>query len=238
VVIVFFALFTLLPWTLRNYHLHGQLVFLSTNGGFTFWNGNNPFTTGNAFDVYIDKARDYLGAEIGEGVGEEAIIDLRPYPLPHEVTPHVHRLSELELDRALYQAGWRFIRENPHQWLALTKTKVLSFWWFRPHMGKSRADLGEHGLVYDPRWIVPYKLLYATLVPFFLGGLALSLRRWRIFALFHLLFAYLTVVYSAFNVMTRYRWEIEPYILLFAIAAIVHLVQHGRRMGNSLVENS
>lgn len=233
VVIALCASFTLLPWTLRNYYLHGQSVLVSTNGGFTFWNGNNPFTTGNAFDVYVDKAEAYLGTEIGEQAGEAVIIDWRPYPLPHEVTPHVHRLSEVELDRALYQAGWRFIRENPHQWLALVKTKLVSFWWFRPHIGESRADLGEHGLVYDPGWIAPYKFLYATLFPFSLGGLALSLRRWRTYALFYLLFAYLTMVYSAFNVMTRYRWEIEPYILLFALAAMVHLVHRVLQWGKS-----
>jgi hypothetical protein len=174
-----------------------------------------------------------VGSEVGEGAGEEDIVDLRPYPLPHEVAPDVQHLSEVELDRALYQAGWRFIRENPRQWLSLVKTKLLSFWWFRPHIGQSRADLGEHGLVYDPRWIIPYKFLYATLFPFFLGGLILSIRRWRAYVLFYLLFAYLTVVYLAFNVMTRYRWEIEPYILFFALAALVHLVQRVLRWEES-----
>jgi len=234
-VIVLFTLLTLLPWTLRNYYLHGQLVLISTNGGFTFWNGNNPFTTGNAFDVYVGKARAYVGTEIDEAAGEKDIIDLRPYPLPHEVAPDVQRLSEVELDRALYQAGWRFIQENPRQWLALLKTKLLSFWWFRPHIGESRADLGEYGLVYDPRWITPYKILYVAIFPFFLGGLVFSLRRWRTYALFYFLFAYLTIVYLAFNVMTRYRWEIEPYILLFALTAIVYLPSRVLQWSRKLV---
>ena len=70
-VIVLFALLTLLPWTLRNCYLHGQPVLISTNGGFTFWNGNNPFTTGNAFDVYVGKARAYLDAEIARSLYKE-----------------------------------------------------------------------------------------------------------------------------------------------------------------------
>ena len=224
-VIVFSSLFTLLPWTLHNYYVLGQLSPLSTCGGFTFWNGNNPFTTGNVFDVYVGKVRAYLGTEVGGEAGEEAIMDLRPYPLPHEIAPYVHRLSEAELDRALYQAGWRFIQENPGQWLALAKTKLVSLWWFRPNLGRSRADLGEHGLVYDSRWIMPYKLLYAALFPFFLAGVVLSFSRWRIYSLFYILFLYLTIVYVAFHVMTRFRWEIEPYILLFAIIAIVDIGQ-------------
>jgi len=234
-VIVLFTLLTLLPWTLRNYYLHGQLVLISTNGGFTFWNGNNTFTTGNAFDVYVGKARAYVGTEVDEAAGEKDIIDLRPYPLPHEVAPDVQRLSEVELDRALYQAGWRFIQDNPRQWLALLKTKLLSFWWFRPHIGESRADLGEYGLVYDPRWITPYKILYVAIFPFFLGGLVFSLRRWKTYALFYFLFAYLTIIYLAFNVMTRYRWEIEPYILLFALTAIVQLALRALQWDKKLV---
>lgn len=224
-VIVFSTLFTLLPWTMHNYYVLGQLSPLSTCGGFTFWNGNNPFSTGNVFDVYVGKVRAYLGTEIGVEAGEEVIIDLRPYPLPHEVAPYVHSLSEVELDRALYRAAWRFIQENPGQWLTLAKTKLVSLWWFRPNLGRSRADLGEHGLVYDSRWIMPYKLLYAALFPLFLVGMALSLSRWRIYSLFYILFFYLTIVYMAFHVMTRFRWEIEPYILLFAIIPIVDVGQ-------------
>jgi hypothetical protein len=224
-VIVLSTLFTLLPWALHNYHALGQLSPLSTCGGFTFWNGNNPFTTGNVFDVYVGKVRAYLGTEVAVEAGEEAIMDLRPYPLPHEVAPYVHRLSEVELDRALYQAGWRFIQQNPGQWLALAKTKLVSLWWFRPNIGKSRADLGQYGLVYDSRWIMPYKILYATFFPLFLVGIALSLARWRTYSLFYILFLYLTIVYTTFHVMTRFRWEIEPYILLFAIMAVVDIGQ-------------
>jgi len=224
IVIVFSTLFTLLPWTLHNYYVLGQFSPLSTCGGFTFWNGNNPFTTGNVFDVYVSKVRAYLGTEVDVGE-EETIMDLRPYPLPHEVAPYVDSLSEVELDRALYSAGWRFIQENTGRWLALAKTKLVSFWWFRPNMGRSRADLGEHGLVYDSGWILPYKILYATLLPLFLVGMALSLARWRTYSLFYILFLYLTIVYTIFHVMTRFRWEIEPYILLFAIVAFVDIVQ-------------
>jgi 4-amino-4-deoxy-L-arabinose transferase-like glycosyltransferase len=224
-VIVVSTLFTLLPWALHNHYALGQPSPLSTCGGFTFWNGNNPFTTGNVFDVYVGKVRAYLGTDVVVEAAEEAIMDLRPYPLPHEVAPYIHRLSEVELDRALYQAGWRFIQENPGQWLALGKTKLMSLWWFRPNLGRSRADLGEHGLVYDSRWIMPYKLLYAALFPLFLAGMVLSFSRWRIYSLFYVLFLYLTVVYVAFHVMTRFRWEIEPYILLFVIVAILDIGQ-------------
>ncbi len=33
--------------------------------------------------------------------------------------------------------------------------------------------------------------------------------------------AYLTVVYVAYNAITRYRWEMEPYLLMLAALALV-----------------
>jgi 4-amino-4-deoxy-L-arabinose transferase-like glycosyltransferase len=34
------------PWTVRNAHLLGEFVPVSTNGGYNLWIGNNPFATG------------------------------------------------------------------------------------------------------------------------------------------------------------------------------------------------
>jgi hypothetical protein len=224
-VIVLFTLLTILPWTIRNYHIHHQIVPISTHGGFTFWNGNNPFTTGSAFDVYVGEAKKYAGIEFDEQTDDSEIVDLRPYPLPRGLETRLDTLTEVELDRALYLAGLQFIRENPRQWLKLEARKVISFWWFRPNMGKSRADLGEYGLVYDSRWIMPYKILYAGVLFFFLAGIVLSVSQWRVYSLFYFLFLDLTVVYVGLEVITRYRWEIEPFMVILATTAVLYIVQ-------------
>jgi hypothetical protein len=224
-VIVLFTLLMILPWTIRNYHIHHQIVPISTHGGFTFWNGNNPFTTGSAFDVYVGEVKKYAGIPFDEQTDDSEIVDLRPYPLPRGLETQLDTLTEVELDRALYLAGLQFIRENPRQWLELEGRKVISFWWFRLNMGKSRADLGEHGLVYDSRWITPYKVLYAGVLFFFLAGIVLSVSQWRVYSLFYFLFGYLTAVYVGFEVITRYRWEIEPFMLILATTAALYIVQ-------------
>src|SRR5207245_6064336 len=36
---------TLLPWTIRNYRIHGRLVPVTTMGGVVLWEGNNPYVT-------------------------------------------------------------------------------------------------------------------------------------------------------------------------------------------------
>jgi hypothetical protein len=35
------------PWTIRNYITFDRFVLISSNGGFNFWRGNNPYTTGS-----------------------------------------------------------------------------------------------------------------------------------------------------------------------------------------------
>jgi hypothetical protein len=223
-VIVVAVALTVLPWVARNYVIHGRPL-LSTNGGHTFWNGNNPFTTGSSLDVYIDRVNRYAGLNIDPSLGTNGIIELRPYPLPREVLPQVTRLSETELDAALYAAGLAFIRENPGDWLRLLLTKVISFWWFRPNLGRSSPIPGGESRYYDPTWIAPYQVVYVIILVLFLIGLVYSLKDWRTFALFYLLFGYLTVVYAAFNVITRYRWEIEPFLLTFGMLGLVRLMR-------------
>jgi hypothetical protein len=36
----------LIPWTIRNYAVHGGWVFISTQGGYTFYGANNPYAFG------------------------------------------------------------------------------------------------------------------------------------------------------------------------------------------------
>jgi len=217
-VIALFASLTIAPWMLRNYAIHREFVPLSTNGGFTFWNGNNPFTTGSGFDVYIDKLRAYSPGRflIEEGDGNPEIAILEPYPLPRELEGKVHALSEVELDRQLYLASLRFIRDNPRQWLGLVKAKLISFWWFRPNIGTYRD-------FYRSTWILPYKVVYAIVLSLFMVGIFLSIPCWRKCSLFYLLFAYMTAAYVSFNVITRYRWEIESYMLMFAAVAVADI---------------
>lgn len=219
-VIALFALLTIAPWTLRNYSIHGQLVPISTNGGFTFWNGNNPFTTGSGFDVYTDKLKAYTQGQFtpDEEAGNPKIMILQPYPLPRELEARVHTLSEVELDRQLYLASLRFIRDHPRQWLGLVRAKAISFWWFRPNIGTYRN-------FYRSAWVLPYQLIYAGVLFLFSIGLFLSLRRWRVCSLFYLLFMYVSAAYVSFNVITRYRWEVESYMLIFAAVAVAYLGQ-------------
>jgi 4-amino-4-deoxy-L-arabinose transferase-like glycosyltransferase len=209
------------PWLIRNYCVFGKWVF-STNAGITFWNGNNPFTTGSGWDVYIERLRQYSGHPF-PNYPAHGIVTPRPYPLPKELETQVGQLDELELDRRLFQAGIAFIQTQPRLWLSLTVQKLVSFWLFRPNIGAVRY-------LYDPKWVLPYQVLYSLLLPLAAIGIILSFKQWRMYSLLYTCFAYFVGVYVAFNVVTRYRFEIEQFLLFFASLAVTQGI--GRRAGS------
>ncbi len=201
------------PWLVRNWVVHGRPVSISTNGGLTFWNGNNAFTTGSAFDVVVADLEAYSGETV-PAPGGASIVMVTPPPLPLELRDMVSILDEVALDRAFYRSAFTFIRQQPRRWLELLTQKLVSLWWFRPNIGRSGGS-------YDEAWILPYKILYVGVLLPAITGLILSLRHWRRYLLLYGTFAYLTVVYVAYNVITRYRWEMEAYLLIFTALALV-----------------
>jgi len=44
--IIFFSLLTITPWTLRNYHIYNQFVFIYTDGNINIWMGNSDGSGG------------------------------------------------------------------------------------------------------------------------------------------------------------------------------------------------
>ena len=199
----------LLPWMVRNYRIHGRLFLVSTNSGATFWNGNNPFSTGTGHLVYTAKVDEYLGR--AHDPTQPSVVQLQPYPLPPDLQAEVATLSEIELDRRQFQAGLAFIREQPRAWLTLMGQKAIGFLWFRRNIGAR----------YDASWTAYYKPVYVVLVILLLVGLVVSARDWRRYSLFYMLFIFYTVVFVAYNVESRYRWEIEPFFLIFAALGMV-----------------
>jgi hypothetical protein len=76
--------------------------------------------------------------------------------------------------------------------------------------------------------------MYAVLMILFVVGLALSLEHWRCYSLLYLLLFLYTVTNVAFQVLTRFRWEIEPLFLIFVALCLVTAAEDlsaGRRSG-------
>lgn len=217
IVVVGIMVLTVAPWLIRNTWVLGRVTTVSTNGGFNAWIGNNPFTTGSCFDVVVPDLEAYSG-EIVPVARDRTIVEVKPYPLPLELGDGITELEELELDRAFYQEAVSFIRQNPGRWLGLLGRKLVGLWWFRQNVGRSSG-------FYEDAWILPYQILYAIVLSLAVVGLFLSSRHWRRYLLLYGMFAYLSVAYLVYHVITRYRWEMEPYLLIFTSLAIVRILE-------------
>jgi len=208
------TLLVLTPWTLRNGRIHHRLVPIATSGGFNFWNGNNPFTTGSGHEVDAARAAAYLGHPVAPAGVE--VVEMRPYPLPPEIQAQVTTMSETALDQALFRAGLAFIVQQPDAWVALLGRKLRGALWFREQIGLRYQK---------PTWTLVYQGLYGLLLLLAIPGLALSRPHWRRGVLLYGLIAYYILWQVVFHTLTRYRWEVEPYYLLFAALTVVSLAR-------------
>ncbi|MBI2265622.1 MAG: glycosyltransferase [Armatimonadetes bacterium] len=97
-------LLTISPWTIRNRLITGSLIPIATNGGMSFWGGNNPV-------VLSDPS--LAGSWIS------------PSKLPKRPPPG---LSEDRTDRLYYSWGFAFLRENIKEVPLFFARKLLCFW--------------------------------------------------------------------------------------------------------------
>lgn len=95
---------TLLPWTVRNYEVHGRFIPVTTMGGFVLYEGNNPI---------VASTPALRGRSLPGNLGR----DEPEFNLP-----------EVEQDRALGEKAVRFMRENPGEMPGLVAIKFVRLW--------------------------------------------------------------------------------------------------------------
>lgn len=93
----------LVPWILRNYALYQKFVF-TTQGGWSFWGGNNPLARG----LWV----------------KETEID------PDFITS-IKDLDEVEQSKLCFKKGWEFlISSSPFHLIKLMIKKFAALWYF------------------------------------------------------------------------------------------------------------
>lgn len=100
--IVLFAALTLLPWTIRNYKVYGQFVFIYTDGGINVWMGNHEGASG----------------------GYQVVKKNDPNQTPVLKTSGV--IQEIERDNFYYNKAKDYALSHPLQTLDLAAVKVFN----------------------------------------------------------------------------------------------------------------
>jgi 4-amino-4-deoxy-L-arabinose transferase-like glycosyltransferase len=90
-------------WTVRNYRHDGRFVLVASEGGVTFWTGNNPQARGEGD----------LAANPDLKTLQQALKDQHP------------QLSEEAMEPVYYRAALAWIAAHPADWLALEARKLF-----------------------------------------------------------------------------------------------------------------
>jgi 4-amino-4-deoxy-L-arabinose transferase-like glycosyltransferase len=125
-------------------------------------------------------------------------------PVPAELAGK----NEAELSQALTQIGIGYIVADPQRYLWLTLDKTLEYFKFWP----SRASSGLSNLT--------RVLSFGLVLPFMLGGLALSIARWRSFVLLYVFALSHTVIHLLSWPAPRYRLPVDAVFMVFAGLAV------------------
>lgn len=194
------------PVTLRNWAVSGDFVLTTAQGGWNFYIGNSPESTGWLAEPL--GVRNIPRFEQGENhlLAEKAV---------------GRRLTPSEASRYWFRAALGHMRQEPRRALGMLARKAFllannfeildgyDFYFFRAHSRVLRSPLGW-GLVF----------------PLGLAGVVLALARREAGGPRALVLAYLAVYAASlllFNVVGRYRMPLAPLLLAFAASALVWL---------------
>jgi hypothetical protein len=192
---VFIAMIvTLMPWIVRNYTVFGQLI-LRSNFGLELRLGNSP----EAWTA--DKAR------------RMAPWSMRHPAISEQEFLRYTSLGEVEYMNRAFNDAVAFIQDNPDQFLWLSLQRMEQFW-FNDFSGKDESKK-KMGLSFSVAGVA--QTIYILPVPFMLWGIVLALRRKiGVAPLLFFILSIPTVYYITHAGLTRYRYPIEPMIILFA----------------------
>ena len=190
---------------IRNYVVGKDIVLLTSQAGQNFYIGNNP---GNRTGRY------------------QPPIYIRPNPRYEQVdfrtraeTVAGRKLKPSEASAYWFGEAFRFIRQNPGDWLKLTWTKTRVFWnWYEVPDNQSFYFFSRYSRLL--RLPLPGFHLVAALA---LAGMVLCAPQWRK----HLLLYLVVILYSgtviAYYLFGRYRMPMVPVLILFAAYVVTSI---------------
>jgi 4-amino-4-deoxy-L-arabinose transferase-like glycosyltransferase len=207
------------PWWIRNYGKYGQFILLTTHGGVNLHKGHT---------AYYNRVH--------------PIYDTDHYPYRESIEVEEEDPSGALTGKAYTLAALSYVREHPVEAITADLQKIV--WLYTWHKvprslvnSSPRWDPDLKRVVDDgnpraaPQDIV-YSIYWIPVLLLFLVGLVTSRRRWQ-----RLIPCYLIVIANALSVAmafadTRYRLEIDPYVVIWAAYGLTSLMAGlGRFLG-------
>jgi 4-amino-4-deoxy-L-arabinose transferase-like glycosyltransferase len=156
VTVVIVAVIMILPWTIRNYRIIGMFVPINSNGGWTFYLGNNPYTEKNLDALEQGTSNGWIPPkEVFIPFADISFADTQIY------------------EKRAVRLGMNFIRKNPGKFGEFVFRKLRIFWSAYPHIldkisWYSIALLSVIGVYYSIfRWkrhVLVYLLILSSMI--------------------------------------------------------------------------
>jgi 4-amino-4-deoxy-L-arabinose transferase-like glycosyltransferase len=200
------------PATLRNFAVEGELIPISSQGGITFYQANNPRSVGTFVALPGFSGTQKTQAQESKAMAERE---------------SGRSLTTSEVSSYWFRKGLRFMRENPGRALSLAAEK-LSYWTGSQEFSTEYVLLTEREFTRS-LWLMP--LPFAVLLGFAAAGLRAS-RRERAAPLLVLLFVLVNLVtVMLFYFSSRYRLPAVPFLCVYAGGGAVALADRWRARG-------
>lgn len=206
---------SLLPWTIRNYAAFGTFVPIKSAFGLNLLEGNNPYGDG-----VMQYTKGFFSVEEREKIHRrpETPEQLKRKEMLSEAErEQKRRLNEVEADKLMFRKAMEFITAEPEKFLLFTMRRILAFW-SPVNLYRTTSYDGLRALVYG--------------VPLILGlaGIFMARSRWRETSLLVLLFLSYPLSYYVTHVsMYRYRYPVEPFLVLLACYVVVEVAKKIKR---------
>jgi len=184
-----------LPFTLRNYRVYGELLLLNSNAGYAMYSAQHPLH-GVSFDAYAAA------------------------PLPGDLTPPP--ANEAQWDRALMARGVQFVLEDPGRYLLLSASRAVDYFEFWPKASSSL--IFNVGRLASFTLLLPFMVYGVWVIGRGTRDKVRSTRLFSPPA-FLLLFVVVYSLLHIFTwAMPRYRLPVDAVLLIFAAAGLSDLV--------------
>jgi 4-amino-4-deoxy-L-arabinose transferase-like glycosyltransferase len=199
------------PWVIRNTLLHGELVFISTNGGSNLHQGNNPCVA------------DYLA----RGWDAQWVRCLAAPP---------PGLSEVDEDRWHRNEAIRYLWDHPRSWPRLLATKFSVLWnpAIRPSgLPPDVKAVGGAVLLYETPAFRAARIVnliyFGPLLVFGLIGLVWGRRDRLPIGPLVAVPLVITLFYMVFHPSTRYRSPADPFLFVLAAYGLSRIWERSTR---------
>ena len=174
-----------------------------------------PFTTSSALNLYLGN----------NAHNREAGIDWASDVEPEFVAKNLPVANEIERQRIFNAAAVNYINDNPTAFLRASVKKFVRFWNIVPNAAEYRSGL----------YSVITALSFGSILALALVCAGRRWRQWRLLAPFYVVIGYFTFVHVVTIASLRYRFPIEPLLIVLAADPIAALIAYFRH--NALQES-